>query len=102
MGRRQSPEARGPVTRDEIDRWLVEAYPDHGFLLADGFEDAFVGVVAGMQREPVACYDRARCIAVLVARDGMTEEDAEEYFVFNVEGAWVGDRTPVFVVAFGS
>jgi hypothetical protein len=27
----------------------------------------------------------------------MTEEEAEEYFQFNVEGAWVGDNTPVFI-----
>jgi len=88
------------MTRDEINEWLIETCPDEGFLLADGFEDAFIGVVAGMQREPVACYDRARCIAVLMTRDGMTEDDAEEFFAFNVEGAWMGAQTPVFLVAF--
>jgi hypothetical protein len=30
-------------------------------------------------------------------RDGMHEEEAEEYFEFNVAGAWVGHGTPVFV-----
>jgi hypothetical protein len=27
----------------------------------------------------------------------MTEDEAEEYFEFNVIGAWVGHGTPVFV-----
>ena len=30
-------------------------------------------------------------------RDGMHEDEAEEYFEFNVTGAWVGHGTPVFV-----
>ena len=88
------------MTRDEINEWLIETYPDENVMLADGFEDAFIGIVSGVQQEPVACYDRARCIAILSARDGMTEEDAEEFFAFNVEGAWVGDRTPVFLTVF--
>ena len=26
----------------------------------------------------------------------MSEEDAYEYFSFNIESAWVGDNTPAF------
>jgi hypothetical protein len=85
------------VTRSLIRAWLAERFPDEAFLLADGFEDAFVGVVTGKGREPVVCYDRERCIGVLIARDGMSREEAEEFFGFNVEDAWVGERTPVFL-----
>ena len=28
---------------------------------------------------------------------GMTEEDAVEYFDYNVQGAWVGEGTPIFL-----
>jgi hypothetical protein len=31
-------------------------------------------------------------------RDGMTWEEAEEYFEFNQMGAWVGDSTPCFLI----
>jgi hypothetical protein len=31
--------------------------------------------------------------------DGMTEEEAVEYFDFNQIGAWVGDRTPCFLIS---
>jgi hypothetical protein len=29
--------------------------------------------------------------------DGMTEEEAEEYFNFNQLGAWIGENTPCFL-----
>ena len=66
-------------------------------LLADGFEAAFVGVGSQFSNEPVAIYDRAKCLAILMERDGMTEEESEEFFDFNVQGAWVGDQTPIFM-----
>lgn len=31
-----------------------------------------------------------------MTRDGMSLEDAEEFFEFNVIGSWVGDGTPCF------
>ena len=37
------------------------------------------------------------CIDVLMKRDGMNEEDAIDYFYFNVVGAYVGEYTPVFI-----
>lgn len=85
------------MTRDEIQAWLEERFPDEEFLLADGFEDAFVGVVYGKGREAVACYNHDRCLEVLMSRDGMTEEEASEYFSFNVDDAWVGAKTPMFL-----
>lgn len=65
-------------------------------MLADGFEDAFIGIGQQYNRH-FAIYDRQQCIEILMERDGMSEDDAEEYFEFNVVGAWVGHGTPVFV-----
>ena len=70
---------------------------DETVLLADGFEDAFVGIGRQFGR-PIAIYDRGKCIQILM-RDEMDYEVAEEYFQFNVEGAWVGDQTPIFLEA---
>ena len=67
-----------------------------GAKTADGFEKALLGV--GYQfNTPVAVYSRDRCLHVLMERDGMSREDAEEYFDFNVAGAWVGEGMPVFL-----
>jgi hypothetical protein len=69
---------------------------DEQVQLADGFEDAFIGI-ARQFGKPIAVYDREKCIDILVNRDGMSPEEAEEYFQFNVEGAWVGENTPAFL-----
>ncbi len=45
---------------------------------------------------PIICYDRSRIIQRHVD-DGMTEEEANEFFEFNQIGAWVGDTTPCFI-----
>ena len=42
-------------------------------------------------------YDYDKMINVLVTRDSMTYEEAEEYLDFNVIGAWIGDTTPIIV-----
>lgn len=33
-----------------------------------------------------------------LVEDGMTEDEAEEFHEFNQIGAWVGERTPAFLV----
>ena len=63
-------------------------------LLADGFSEVLIGMGTRFTYD-VAVYDYEKCIEIL-ERD-MSREDAEEYFDFNVSGAYVGDNTPVFV-----
>lgn len=65
-------------------------------LLADGFDDALLGFGRQFTYD-VAVYDYGRCIEILQSRDGMSEDDAVEYFEFNVTGAWVGPNTPIFM-----
>lgn len=77
----------------EILEELRERNPE--ILLADGFEEAIIGTVQVFSKE-VALYDRAKCLKILQKRDGMSEEDAVEYFDFNVTGAYVGEMTPAF------
>jgi hypothetical protein len=69
---------------------------DEDLLLADGFDDAIIGVGYRCAQPPVIIYDRQKCIEKLVA-EGMEMADAEDHFEFNVAGAWVGERTPMFV-----
>lgn len=76
------------VSREEL------AEENEKMLFADGFDDALIGTVQ-VFNNTVALYDRAKCIRVLQGQ-GMTWEDAEEYFDFNVTGAYVGENTPAF------
>lgn len=82
---------------DAIRERLAEANPEA--LLADGFEDALIGTVehfGSSQRSFVALYDASKCIEILVERDGMTFEEAVEFFEFNTLGAYAGPHTPAF------
>ena len=82
-------------TEQEVQDWIIE-YNEEA-LLADGFEEAFLGVSEVFGRPPLATYDKEKCIDILVERDGMTYEEAVEYFEFNVSGSWVGDSTPIYL-----
>tara|TARA_B100001175_G_C19017658_1_gene406527 strand:+ start:71 stop:316 length:246 start_codon:yes stop_codon:yes gene_type:complete len=65
-------------------------------FIADGFDQALVGSsISAFNREQVAIYDYKECIAVLMK--DMSEEDAVEYFQYNVIGSWVGEDTPIFI-----
>lgn len=79
----------------EILEDLAELNPDA--LLADGLEDALVGYTLNTHHAHVAVYDYEKCVEVLVSRDGMTPEDAEEYLSFNTLCAYVGENGPLYV-----
>ena len=82
---------------EKID-WLIEH--DEEILTADGFDYALIGVCERAGQPTIAMYDKDKCINLLIERDGMTEEEAEEYFYFNVVGAWVGEYPPCFVTLY--
>jgi hypothetical protein len=69
-------------------------------LKADGFDEAIIGQACiwrdkGMHN--VLVYDAEKMRSILMTRDGMSAEEAREYIEFNVEGAYMGVGTPVYV-----
>ena len=85
-----------PRSPADIILALEEANPEA--ILYEGFNDALIGIIARCATEPLAVYDRALCIEVLM-REGATHEEAEDYFCYNVEGCWAGPGTP-FIASF--
>ena len=66
----------------------------------DGLDDSIIGQASiwnGNKRVEVLVYDADKMIKVFVDRDGMSEEEANEYILFNIEGAYIGEDTPVLV-----
>jgi hypothetical protein len=78
-----------------IREWIETHNPDA--LLADGFDAAIIGIAERATQPALVVYDAEQCIAILMTRDGMTREEAWEYFEFNTLGAWVGEMTPLFL-----
>ena len=62
-------------------------------LTADGFDSCIIG----KDTKDRAIYDADAMIDVLVSRDDMSREEAEEYFWFNIEGSYMGEETPIYV-----
>lgn len=76
---------------------IIEQYPDETFMFADGFDDAIIGVESlGMR----VVYDIDGVLDILQKRDEMGFDEAQEFFEFNVLGAYVGEKTPLFVDQF--
>ena len=69
-------------------------------LRMDGFNDCIIGSVERFGQEPIICYDKNKVLKKNM-KDGMTEEEAVEYFEYNQLGAWVGDTTPCFLTKGG-
>lgn len=82
-------------TREDIETYLQET--DQTVLLADGFDEAFIGVSQRINEPLLAVYSYPQMVETLVFRDEMTYEEAEEYLEYNVIGAWVGEQTPLIV-----
>lgn len=70
-------------------------------LTLDGFEDCVIGasLPSGFfyeDEQPRLVYDVEKIIDKMMI-GGMSREDAEEYFEYNIIGAYVGKKTPMFV-----
>ena len=74
----------------------LEIIGDEQLVFAEGYDEAIIGV-GWRDGVPIVAYDTQRVIAILCRRDGMTQEDAEEFFDYNIQGAWIGEATPIFV-----
>ncbi len=70
---------------------ILSHYEDEQFLVADGFDEAIIGVDEHQMR---LIYSVSKCIEILMK--DMSEEDAVEYFDYNVSGAYVGEKTPIW------
>ena len=63
-------------------------------LRADGFNQAIIGNEYNTNR---VVYSIERMLQILIDRDGMSMEEAIEFFDFNIGGAYVGEMTPMYV-----
>lgn len=73
---------------------ILDLYPDREFVKADGFDDAVIGFEPNTD---VLVYDRNKMIDILIYDDDMTEIEAIEYLEFNTWGAYIGEKTPIYI-----
>jgi hypothetical protein len=77
-----------------LDR-ILESLPDENFLKADGFDEAVIGVDSSSMR---LIYSVSKCIEILMRE--MTQDEAEDHMSFNISGAYMGEKTPIWCEDF--
>lgn len=77
------------ILREHILEW----FPDEEIIFYNDFDDAIMGVCYNTQR---VIYSKSKCIEILM--EDMTEEEAAEYFDYNVAGAYLGPMTPIICI----
>ena len=81
------------MTREQIENLLESV--DVEIMLADGLDDAFLGITD--ETTPRAVYSRRRIIEILMNRDKMEYDEATEYYEYNILGSYIGDQTPIYI-----
>ena len=79
--------------RDE----LCDRYPDEELLFADDWDDCIIGVTDDFGTIRVV-YDYNKMIEVFVRDNECVYEDAIEYLEYNTLGAYVGKKTPLYII----
>lgn len=82
------------MIRGDVLEALNEENPDAIFF--DGLDDCILGIGAAQYQPPVVVYSTQKIIDNLMGQ-GMSEEEAEEYFSFNIMGAYLGEHTPIIL-----
>lgn len=75
---------------------ITNKYPDVPFQIADGFDNCIIGVWG--EKLVYSSYDIVLSLAYI--DPVMSEDDAWEYFHYNIEGSYVGEHTPIFIETF--
>lgn len=83
-----APTLREFLSQSEGDEFILME-PAH-------YDEAIVGVAQRLGMPDAVCYSRSKLIQILV-RDGLSPEEAEEFFEFNIAGAYVGPSSPIFI-----
>jgi hypothetical protein len=79
-----------------IDR-IIDEFPDEEIVVANNLNFAIIGFDTKDMR---VIYSVEKIIEYLIEVEEMPDEDAYEYFLYNIHGAYVGERTPIWSFTF--
>jgi ABC-type uncharacterized transport system ATPase subunit len=83
--------------RKDLEQFFIDN--DINGIFVDGHDNAIMGICRKFNSYSVL-YDTIQIIENL--KEDMTEEEAWDFYEFNIVGAWIGDNTPIFIVVFGA
>ena len=74
----------------------IDEYAE-GAIRLDGLEGAIIGIVEEFGNGRRILYSKRIILSLLQTRDGMTEQEAEEFYDFNILGLYAGEQNAVFL-----
>lgn len=100
---------------DSILSQIIDRYSDIDFLRVDGLDAAVIGVSEDVNKPHRLVYSVKKSIEILTEQQEITEDDLDEeeikhgwcvedkkkelatdHFEFNIKGAYMGEKTPVW------
>lgn len=72
---------------------IIECYPEEEIIKADGLDGAVIGIEVNTMR---LIYSSNKIIEILMIENKMELEEALEFYEFNIAGAYIGDKTPIY------
>ena len=66
-------------------------------MTADGFDEAVVGTITSYGRGESILYSTEKIIGIMMKRDGMSANEALEFFHYNILGSYNGEGMPAFL-----
>jgi hypothetical protein len=69
-----------------------------GAVILDGYDDAIIGIVEEFSVPPRILYSKTKILDILMSDSEMTEEEAFEFYNFNILGLYVNEQNPVFLL----
>ena len=107
----ESPENQKPIMYEMITDYILlldfvhpedcecgscEPKDRAGLIKLDGFDNCYMGVGESYAEQPALIYDYQQIIEQL-QQDGMSQEEAEEYYEYNILGSYFGEKMPIFL-----
>jgi hypothetical protein len=74
----------------------IDEYAE-GAILLDNLEEAIIGIVEEFGDGRRILYSKSKILSILQIRDGMTEQESEEFYDYNILGLYAGEQNAVFL-----
>lgn len=66
-----------------------------GAVMLDGYDDCIVGISESFGEEPRIIYSKKQIITKLM--EDMNEEEAFDFYYYNIVGGMFGTQNPIFI-----
>lgn len=67
-----------------------------GAIILDGLDDAIIGIAEEFGNGYRIVYSKSKIFSILMNRDGMTEEEAIEFYEYNILGLYASPQNAIF------